>query len=64
VRTKSYSVYLLGKNNKRLELGEFIEYYLAEHYLYQTANQIELPTVNKEEIIKKIAAEKREFRRR
>lgn len=64
VRTKSFSVYLLGKNNNRLELREFIEYNLAEHYLYQTANEIGLPTANKEEIIKKIAAEKREQGRR
>lgn len=64
VRTKSYSVYLLGKNNTKLELREFIEYHLAEHYLHQTAKQTGLPAVNKQEIIKKVAAEKREFRRR
>lgn len=63
VKTRSYSVYLLTKNNTRLELREFIEYHLAEHYLYQTANQIGLQAVNKEELTKKVAAEKRPFRR-
>lgn len=64
VRTNSYSVYLLGKNNKGLELKEFIEYHLAEYYLNQIATQIGLPTINKVEIIKSVAAEKRELGRR
>ncbi|MBL7900352.1 MAG: hypothetical protein JNJ99_17575 [Crocinitomicaceae bacterium] len=63
VRTNSYSVYLLGKNNTRLELREFVEHHLAEHYLYQIAQQIRLPTVKTEEVIKTIAKEKREFRK-
>lgn len=63
LKTRSYSVYLLTKNNARLDLREFIEYHLAEHYLYEIANQIGLPAVNKEELIKKVAAEKRPFRR-
>ncbi len=63
VRTNSYSVYLLGKNNTRLELREFLERHLAEHYMRQIAEQIGLPTVNKEEIIKEVAAQKRSQRR-
>ncbi len=64
VRTNSYSVSLLAKNNTKLELREFLEHNLAEQYLYQIAEQIGLPTVKAEEIIKTIAKEKRELRKR
>lgn len=63
VRTRSYSVYLLGKDRNSVELGEFVEYFEAILYLDEIADQIGLPKVNKEELIKKIAAEKRSSRR-
>lgn len=62
-RTNSYSISLLSKTNKTIELKEFTDYTKALQYLELIAQQSGIPPINKQEIITQIAAKKRKSRK-
>jgi len=64
IRTRSYSVYLLEKTGKMLELKEFTEYRQAKQYLDEMAERLNFPTLDKQEIIMAAAAQNRPLRKR
>lgn len=62
VRNKSFSVYLLAEDKTKIELAEFTDYKKAKHYLIETSEILKVKAINKEELIKEIAAAKRNER--